>query len=76
MSLVPHWTPMGCTCKRRACFRHSVSERPGASRSRYPEPCALIGHPLSLRCFAALVANGLGVLPLTRAWFSRDNATR
>ena len=41
-----------------------------------PKPCALIGHPLSLRCFAALVANGLGVLPLTRAWFSRDNATR
>ena len=45
-------------------------------RSRYPEPGALIGPPLSLLFFAALVANGLRVLLLTRAWFSLDNATR
>lgn len=38
-------------------------------RSRYPEPCALIGHPLSLLFVAALVANGLRGLLLTRAWF-------
>jgi len=37
-------------------------------RSRCPEPCALIGHPLSLLVFAALVAHGLRVLLLTRAW--------
>ena len=42
-------------------------------RSRCPAPCALIGHPLSLLCFAALVAHGLRVLLLTRAWFSLDN---
>jgi hypothetical protein len=28
----------------------------------------LIGHPLSLLCHAVLVANGLRVLLLTRAW--------
>jgi hypothetical protein len=33
----------------------------------------LIGHPLSLLFFAALVANGLRVLLLTRAWVSLDN---
>ena len=43
-------------------------------RSRGPEPCALLGHPLSLLCFAALVANGLRGLLLTRAWHSLDNA--
>src|SRR5262249_15805032 len=42
-------------------------------RSRCPEPCALLGPPLSLRCVAALVANGWRVLLLTRAWFSLDN---
>ena len=42
-------------------------------RSRGPEPCALIGHPLSLLCCAALVANGLRVLLLTRSWFSLDS---
>ena len=36
-------------------------------------PAPLIGHPLSLLCDAALVANGLRVLLLTRAWFSLDN---
>ena len=45
-------------------------------RSRDPEPCAVIGHPLSLLLVAALVANGLRGLLLTRAWFSLDNATR
>ena len=36
-------------------------------------PVPLIGHPLSLLLHAALVANGLRVLLLTRAWLSRDN---
>jgi hypothetical protein len=36
-------------------------------------PAPLIGHPLSLLFFAALVANGLRVLLLTRAWVSLDN---
>ena len=44
-----------------------VRERQSASRSRYPEPFALIGPPLSLLFFAALVANGQRVLLLTRA---------
>ena len=34
----------------------------------------MIGHPLSLLFFAALVANGQRVLLLTRAWRSLDNA--
>jgi hypothetical protein len=34
----------------------------------------LIGYPLSLLFFAALVANGLRGLLLTRAWHSLDNA--
>jgi hypothetical protein len=34
----------------------------------------LIGPALALLFFTALVANGLRVLPLTRAWFSLDNA--
>jgi hypothetical protein len=42
-------------------------------RSRCPAPCALIGHPLSLLCVAALVAHGLRVRLLPRAWFSLDN---
>jgi hypothetical protein len=37
-------------------------------------PLPLIGHPRSLLFYAALVANGLRVLLLTRAWRSRDNA--
>jgi hypothetical protein len=45
-------------------------------RSRAPEPCALIGPPLSLLCVAALGANGLRGRLLTRAWVSLDNATR
>jgi hypothetical protein len=36
-------------------------------------PSPWIGHPRSRLCFAALVANGLRVLLLTRAWFSLDN---
>jgi transposase len=44
-----------------------VRARQSASRSRYPEPFALIGPPLSLLFFAALVANGQRVLLLTRA---------
>jgi transposase len=36
-------------------------------------PAPLIGHPLALLCAAALVAHGLRVLLLTRAWFSLDN---
>jgi hypothetical protein len=51
-----------------------VSERQDAYRSPYPEPSALIGPPLSLLFYAALVANGLRVLRLTRAWRSLDNA--
>jgi hypothetical protein len=51
-----------------------VRERQSAYRSRYPEPCALIGPPLSLLFFAALVANGQRVLLLTRAWRYLDNA--
>jgi hypothetical protein len=39
-------------------------------------PAPLIGHPLSLLFVTALVANGLRVLLLTRAWLSLDNATR
>ena len=42
-------------------------------RSRCPAPGALLGPPLSLLCFAALVAHGWRGLLLTRAWFSRDN---
>jgi hypothetical protein len=53
-----------------------VRERHGASRSPYPELCAVIGPPLSLLLKAALVANGLRGLLLTRAWLSLDNATR
>ena len=41
--------------------------------SRYPEPFALIGPPLSLLFFAALVANGQRVLLLTRPTLT-DNA--
>jgi hypothetical protein len=37
-------------------------------------PLPLIGHPLSRLFHAALVANGLRVLLLTRAWHSLDNA--
>ena len=55
---------------------HCVSERPGVYRSPYPEPGAVIGYPLSLLFEAALVAHGLRVLLLTRAWLSLDNATR
>ena len=51
-----------------------VKERQGAYRSPCPEPSALIGPALSLLFLTALVANGLRVLPLTRAWFSLDNA--
>jgi len=36
-------------------------------------PLPLIGHPLSLLFVAALVANGLRVLLLPRAWLSLDN---
>src|SRR6266568_316758 len=50
-----------------------VSERQGASRAPCPEPSALLGHPLSLLCSTAPVANGLRVLLLTRAWVSLDN---
>jgi hypothetical protein len=39
-------------------------------------PAPLIGHPLLLLFDAALVAHGLRVLLLTRAWRSLDNATR
>jgi hypothetical protein len=52
---------------------HCVRERQGAYRARDPEPYALIGHPLSLLLYAALVAHGLRVLLLTRAWLSLDN---
>jgi transposase len=51
-----------------------VRERQSASRARDPEPCALLGQPLSLLFFAALVAHGQRGLLLTRAWRSRDNA--
>src|SRR5262245_28837322 len=37
-------------------------------------PWPLLGHPLSLLLLAALVANGLRGLLLTRAWHSLDNA--
>jgi hypothetical protein len=36
----------------------------------------LLGHPLSLRFAAALVANGLRVLRLTRAWRSLASTMR
>jgi len=36
-------------------------------------PSPVIGQPLSRLCCAALVAHGLRVLLLTRAWFSLDN---
>jgi hypothetical protein len=51
-----------------------VRARPSAYRSRYPEPCAVLGPPLSLLFFAALVANGQRVRLLTRAWRALDNA--
>jgi hypothetical protein len=50
------------------------SARQDAYRSPYPEPCALIGHPLSLLLYAALVANGWRGLLLPQAWRSLDNA--
>jgi hypothetical protein len=53
-----------------------VRERQDAARPQSPEPCALIGHPLSLLEYAALPANGLRVLLLTRAWLALDNAMR
>ena len=69
MSPAPNWTTRDEPAKGA---RHGgmpcVSERQDASRSQSPEPCALIGHPLSLLYYAALVANGLRVLLLTRAW--------
>ena len=51
-----------------------VKERQGAYRSPGPEPSAVIGPALALLFLAALVANGLCGLPLTRAWVSLDNA--
>jgi hypothetical protein len=51
---------------RAACTASLNAKVPIGHESLSPVP--LIGHPLSLLFHAALVANGLRVLLLTRAW--------
>ena len=69
MSLRPNWTTTGMTLKEAlkcaACTASGNAKVPIGQDTLSPLP--LIGHPLSLLFFAALVANGLRVLPLTRA---------
>jgi hypothetical protein len=54
-----------------ACLASVNAQTPLGHQTLSPLP--LIGHPLSLLFHAALVANGLRVLLLTRAWLSLDN---
>src|SRR5919109_545638 len=58
---------------RHDCL-HGVIARQGAYRAPDPEPCALIGRPLSLLSTAAIVTHGCRVLLLTRAWRELDHA--
>jgi hypothetical protein len=51
---------------RASCTASVNAKAPIGHETLSPAP--LIGHPLSLLFFAALVANGLRVLLLTRAW--------
>ena len=55
-----------------SCLASENAKTPRGPHTLSPVP--LIGHPLSLLFSAALVANGLRVLLLTRAWLSLDNA--
>jgi hypothetical protein len=70
-SLDTHGMNLRKALEHAACTASVNAQAP--MRSRGPEPCAVLGHPLSLLCFAALVANGVRVRLLTRAWFSLDN---
>jgi hypothetical protein len=54
-----------------ACTASVNAKAPIGHNTLSPSP--LIGHPLSLLFFVALVANGLRVLLLTRAWLYLDN---
>jgi hypothetical protein len=69
MSLRPNWTTKGMTLKealkRASCTASGNAKVPIGHHTLSPLP--LIGHPLSLLVEAALVANGLRVLLLTRA---------
>jgi hypothetical protein len=56
---------------RAACTASLNAKVPRGHESLSPVP--LLGPPLSLLLHAALVAHGLRVLLLTRAWRSRDN---
>jgi hypothetical protein len=56
---------------RAACTASLNAKVPRGHESLSPVP--LLGPPLSLLVHAALVAHGLRVLLLTRAWLSRDN---
>jgi hypothetical protein len=51
-------------------------ERPGAYRSRSPEPGAVMGPPLARLAPAAIVGNGCRGRPRTRAWRSLANEPR
>ena len=57
--------------ERAACTASVNATVPIGHETLSPAP--VIGHLLSLLFFAALVANGLRGLLLTRAWCSRDN---
>jgi hypothetical protein len=57
-----------------SCPASANAKAPLGQKTLSPAP--LIGHPLSLLLVTALVANGLRVLLLTRAWLSLDDATR
>jgi hypothetical protein len=70
MSLVPNWTTMGRTCKRRSTTAVSTASLNAKAPIGHDtlSPAPLMGHPLSLLLATVLVANGLRVLLLTRAW--------
>ena len=78
MRLVPHGTTRGRTCTRRSTTAFSTASlNARAPRGHDPlSPAPLLGHPLSRLCAPVLIAHGLRVLLLTRAWRSLDNATR
>jgi hypothetical protein len=73
-SLAPQGMNLHEALAGAACPASANAKAPRGHKTLRPAP--LIGHALSLPFVAALVANGLRVLPLTRAWFSLDNATR
>jgi hypothetical protein len=70
-SLDPQGMTLSKALEQAACTASVHAKAP--RRARGPAPCALIGPPLSLLGVAALVAHGLRVRLLTRAWCSRDN---